>query len=174
MVAKWTGCLPIKSRQPTSATYVAGRECDWLPCWLLYSQQVLHRQFMACRWWSMQVRDPSWLWNPGEMSSEVQNRGTSGPTKRTHVLQKFNKKKRFRHIIATGSSVIYCWAFGQWLNIPPASTCLLTCGPIWATGQYACGSRRSIISLAKHPLINFTAFSCNNMSNFFLLPNISW
>ena len=28
---------------------------------------------------------PLWLWNP-----EVQNRGISGPTKMTHVLQKFN------------------------------------------------------------------------------------
>ena len=47
---------------------------------------------MACRQQSTQVRDPPWLWNPGEMSSEVQNRGTSGPTKRTHVLQKLKKK----------------------------------------------------------------------------------
>ena len=32
--------------------------------------------------------DPPWLWNPGQMSPEVQNRGISGPTKRTDVLQK--------------------------------------------------------------------------------------
>ena len=34
-----------------------------------------------------------WENNPGETSSEVQNRGISGPTKRTHVLQKFLKKR---------------------------------------------------------------------------------
>ena len=36
---------------------------------------------------STQVRDPPWLWNPVQTSPEVQNRGISGPTKRTHVLQ---------------------------------------------------------------------------------------
>ena len=50
------------------------------------------QEFMACRWQSMQARDPPWLWNTGEMLPEVQNRGTSGPTKRTHVLQKVLKK----------------------------------------------------------------------------------
>ena len=44
----------------------------------------------------MQARDPPRLWNPGEKSSEVQNRGISGPTKRTHVLQKFKKQKKKR------------------------------------------------------------------------------
>ena len=65
------------------------------------------------------------------------------------------------------SSIIYCWTFGHWLNIPLASTCLLTCSPIWVTGQYACGSRRSIKSLTKHSIINYTAFSCNNIPKFF-------
>ena len=41
------------------------------------------------------ARDPSWLWNPGQMLHEVQNKGTSGPTKRTYVLQKFTLKKRY-------------------------------------------------------------------------------
>ena len=65
------------------------------------------------------------------------------------------------------SSIIYCWVFSQWLPIPLASTCLLTCNPVWATGQYACGSRLGIKSLAKHPIINYTALGCNNMSKFF-------
>ena len=38
------------------------------------------------------ARDPTWLWNPGQMSPEVQNRGISGPMKRTYVLKKFYKK----------------------------------------------------------------------------------
>ena len=33
------------------------------------------------RWQSTQVRDPSWLWNPGQTSPEIQNRGNSGPQK---------------------------------------------------------------------------------------------
>ena len=49
---------------------------------------------IACRWQSMQARDPSWLWNPGETSPEVQNRGISGPTDGPHYLcsKKFLKK----------------------------------------------------------------------------------
>ena len=35
---------------------------------------------------SMQ-RDPPRLWNPGQTSPEVQNRGINGPTKRTCILQ---------------------------------------------------------------------------------------
>ena len=37
--------------------------------------------------------NPPWLWNPGQTSPEVQNRGISGPTKRTCVLQNLKKKK---------------------------------------------------------------------------------
>ena len=70
----------------------------------------------------------------------------------------------FLDIVATESNIIYFWVCGQWLNIPLASNCLLTCSPIWATGQYACRSRRNIES---YPTINYTAFSCNNMSKSF-------
>ena len=45
----------------------------------------------------VQIRqNPLRLWNPEEMSPEVQNRGISGPTKRTHVLQKLKKKKDYQ------------------------------------------------------------------------------
>ena len=36
-------------------------------------------------------RDPPWLWSPGQMLPEVQNRNISGPTKRTYVLQIYLK-----------------------------------------------------------------------------------
>ena len=39
-----------------------------------------------------QSGNPPWLWNRGQSSPEVQNRGISGPTKRTYVLQNFNKR----------------------------------------------------------------------------------
>ena len=41
----------------------------------------------------------------------------------------------FCHIISSESSIIYYWAFGQWLNISFASTCILTSSPNWAMGQ---------------------------------------
>ena len=41
------GGLPIESRHPTSAIYVACRECDWLPCWLPRGQQVSHQRWIS-------------------------------------------------------------------------------------------------------------------------------
>ena len=46
-------------------------------------------EYVTHRRENMQTRDLSWLWNPGQMSPEVQNRGISGSTKRTCVLQFF-------------------------------------------------------------------------------------
>ena len=57
------------------------------------------QEFIARRWQSTQARDPPWLWNPGETSPEVQNRGISGPTKRTYVLQKFKKKQTMYNVM---------------------------------------------------------------------------
>ena len=37
---------------------------------------------------------PLWLWNPENTSQGVQNRGISGPTNRTYVLQNFFKKRK--------------------------------------------------------------------------------
>ena len=68
----------------------------WLPCWSLYSQQVSQQRWIwgiAHRQESVQVRNPYWLWNSGQTSPEVQNRGISGLTKRTYVLQKFYMKE---------------------------------------------------------------------------------
>ena len=51
-------------------------------CWLPRGQQVSHQRWI----WGihcMQVKDPPWLWNPGQTSPEVQNRGINVPTKRT-------------------------------------------------------------------------------------------
>ena len=51
----------------------------------------------------------------------------------------------------TKSSIIYCWVYGQRLNILLASSCLLISSQIWATGQYACGSRRNIKPFGQMP-----------------------
>ena len=47
------------------------------------------REFIVRKQQSTRARDLPWLWNQGETLPEVQNRGISGPTKRTYVLQKF-------------------------------------------------------------------------------------
>ena len=47
---------------------------------------------IACRQKGSQVRDPSWLWNPRQMSPEVQNKGISGPKKRTYDIHIFKRK----------------------------------------------------------------------------------
>ena len=48
------------------------------------------RTMLLVRLCQVRIRqNPLWLWNPEETSPEVQNRGIIGPTKRTHVLQKF-------------------------------------------------------------------------------------
>ena len=56
------------------------------------------RVMLLVRLCQVRIRqNPLWLWNPEETSPEVQNRGISGPTKRTHVLQKFKKKKKKKY-----------------------------------------------------------------------------
>ena len=73
-------------------------EKAWLPCWPLYSQQVSHQRWI----WGSHKREsthPSWLWNPGQTSPEVQNRGISGPTKRTYVLQKLKKTNKKQSLV---------------------------------------------------------------------------
>ena len=67
-----------------------------LQCWPLRGQQVLHQGWIS-RIHCTQARDPPWLWNPRQNSSEVQNRGINVPGKRTCVLQK-NLKKKFEKI----------------------------------------------------------------------------
>ena len=70
----------------------------WLSCRLSRGRQVSHQRWiwgMARRQESMQA-SPPWLWNPGQMSPEVQNRGISGPTKRTCVLKTKQKKNNAR------------------------------------------------------------------------------
>ena len=71
-------------------------------------------------------QNPLWLWNPEETSPEVQNRGISGPTKRTHVLQKIlkkkkKKKKKKKHCLISGTCCLtsgkHCLISGTWCPI---------------------------------------------------------
>ena len=53
-----------------------------LPCWTLYSGQLSHQRWI---WQARKhTRDPPWLWNPGQMSPEVHNRGISETQGRCH------------------------------------------------------------------------------------------
>ena len=47
------------------------------------------------------AKDLSWLWNPGQTSAEVQNRGISGSIKRTYVTQNFFRKKKEKKVFFT-------------------------------------------------------------------------
>ena len=49
---------------------------------------LLYADENACK-----QRGPTWLWNPGQTSPEVQNSGISDPTNISAVLQKFNLEK---------------------------------------------------------------------------------
>ena len=55
------------------------------------------QEYIACRQWSMQVRDPSWFWNPGQMSPEVQKKDISDPKKGLISPKNYNKTN-FLHI----------------------------------------------------------------------------
>ena len=95
----WVGDHPFEPLHPTSAKKYACRERDGPPCQLSRGWQVLQQMWIwriACRQESMQVINPPWLWNQGQTSPEVQNRGISGPTKE-HIyvyLQKEKKEKK--------------------------------------------------------------------------------
>ena len=64
-----------------------------LPCWPQKVSRCHTRdeseESIARRRESTQAKDPLWLWNPWLASPEVQNRGTSDPTKRTYVFRIF-------------------------------------------------------------------------------------
>ena len=50
------------------------------------------QESIVCRRGSMHESGSPWFWNPGQISLEVQNRGTSGSTKRTNIRQFFLKR----------------------------------------------------------------------------------
>ena len=82
IVAEWYAvpCLLHAARVGTGANF---HQClqtrlglAWLPCWPPYSQQVSHQRGIwgSHKWESTQKGSP-WLWNPGQTSPEVQNKG---------------------------------------------------------------------------------------------------
>ena len=61
-----------------------------------YNTRCEPEEFNAM-WQSIQGRDPPWLWNLGETSTEVQDRGISRPTKR--LIWSKNKKDFLWHFL---------------------------------------------------------------------------
>ena len=87
-------------------------------------------------------RDLPWLWNPGQMSLEVQNKGISGPTKRTYVLQK-KCLHVHRHAHSTREGNVFCHAClctGEEMGCPHLASAkgLLPCSP--GPGRECCTS----------------------------------
>ena len=64
MCIKWPSCHA--DHQEVSRCHTRGASEESIPCRL------------QC----MQMREPPWLWNPEQISPEVQNRGISRPTKK--------------------------------------------------------------------------------------------
>ena len=91
------GGLPIESQNPTSATYVACREHNWLPCFLSIGQQVSHQRWIwgiHCVQARMHTSNGSTL--PLKHRPDVTRslkQGYQWSHERTCVLQKFKKKK---------------------------------------------------------------------------------
>ena len=83
-MAEWIACLPAVREVSQSRT---------LPAAMLSSIQSAGVAPEVNLRNNVQVRNPPWLWNPGQASPEVQNRDISGTTKRTCVLQKIFKKE---------------------------------------------------------------------------------
>ena len=61
-------------------------EGNWLLCWHYTPAKVLHQRWISGNVYHVHLskvwirQNPLWLWNPEEISPEVQNRGISGPT----------------------------------------------------------------------------------------------
>ena len=55
---------------------------------------------------AMRIRQPTLVWNPEEMSPEIQNRGASGPKKGHVSVKNFFKKKRKINTNATSELVV--------------------------------------------------------------------
>ena len=69
-------------------------------------ESILHRLE------SIQVKNPPWLWNLGQTSLEVQNRGISGPTRKQFVLQNFTKKSSWDYLCLCAYSISDLWLEG--------------------------------------------------------------
>ena len=90
--AHCAGHLPIESRHSTSATHVACREHNWLPCWLPRGQQVSHQRWISGIHFMQATKYASegstLALKPRGDIIRSPKQGYKGPTKRTHVLQK--------------------------------------------------------------------------------------
>ena len=132
---------------------------------------------MACRQENMQVRDPLWLWNSGQMSPEVQNRGITGLTKRTDVLQKlFWKRKEIMCVPG-----LQCWAMLLQRSFHPLycwSECISSCLPNnpeiflkgirsnlnYYIGLTTMGTACSEFGYNEYPVTTSRFFSCGDSS----------
>ena len=74
--------------------------------------EVNAEESVVHRWGSMQVRESTLALKPKACITRSPNRGTSGPTKRTCVLQKFWKRKKKSETI----HCIYLRFFASWIT----------------------------------------------------------
>ena len=74
------------------------------------AQEVNLRNSMEAR---KHARDPSWLWNPGQTSPEVQNRGISETQGRRHQKSKTGVSVKPRTDVTRSPKQGYQWNSGQ-------------------------------------------------------------
>ena len=93
-------------------------QCALVHSWVYVRQslakviQSLTEESIVCRRQSTQARDAPWPRNPGQTPPEVQNRGITGPTKRTDVIQFFLNKTAFQKDTCRLLENCTCFSFG--------------------------------------------------------------
>ena len=68
------------------------------------------------------ITDLPWLYNPGQTSPEVQNRGISGPTKKTYILKNFFKKYKKKKVLIYRKQTLTQTALHAIYNIHTANS----------------------------------------------------
>ena len=95
-------------------------------------ESITHRQ------WRTQARDPSWFWNSGQISTEVQNKGIGGPTKGTHVFQNlFFLNLPYYYVVV--ASFLTAWTPKRWHK---ENLCQCMCR--WQIKRSQCNSKGKI------------------------------
>ena len=122
----WISCRPPIRQQVSHQRWIWGIYCtqpmentsEWIHIGLdtKTGLSVADKKYMCSTNYFLKThaRNPHWLWNPGQMSSEVQNRLVSDTT-RTNPLQYF--LIFFLKMVRIGEKVKEV----EWTNVPPAA-----------------------------------------------------
>ena len=111
-----------------------------------------------------QPRDPPWLWNPGQTSPEVQNRGINNSKKRTYVLLQFfflKKGRRNQNNLENeyGKTIpCYIKKIGYYFTVGCWYLCIWTLGDI-CSGIQSQGGFLTVISCLCTMILRLTSWA---------------